>query len=79
MDTTTIDGDNFPCQCHLSQYAYTDDKCPECQEREREVELNLANGNANPDEETEYCEEPYDGDSWDADNDWLASAGWGEM
>jgi hypothetical protein len=35
MDITTTDGDNFPCQCHLSQYAYTDDLCPECAERQR--------------------------------------------
>jgi hypothetical protein len=52
--------------------------------------VNLATNNANPDEEPEYCERP-DSDGfadacdlmteadWDADNDWLASAGWGEM
>ena len=82
MDTTPIDGDNFPCQCHLSQYAYTDDPCPEC-------EVRLAESNANPDEEPELLEEPgaedysyfstMTQDDWDADNDWLASAGWGEM
>ena len=109
MDTTTNDGDNFPCQCHLSQYAYTDDMCPECVERiigpeavakireevREEVrqasfgpEVRLAEGSS--DEEPEYCERPdSDGfadacgmmtqEDWDADNDWLASAGWGEM
>lgn len=114
MDTTPIDGDNFPCQCHLSQYAYTDDPCPECEarsvgvgedpgdcqasdedwearkEQERrcdEPEVRLAEGSS--DEEPELLEEPgaedysyftsMTQDDWDADNDWLASAGWGEM
>lgn len=108
MDITTNDGDNFPCQCHLSQYAYTDDMCPECAERiigseavakireevREEVrqasfgpEVRLAESNANPDEEPECCDNQYFADAcgmmtqddWDADNDWLASAGWGEM
>ena len=89
MDTTTFDGDNFPCQCHLSQYAYTDDLCPECAERAGDgPEMRMAEGTS--DEEPEYYERPdSDGfadacgmmtqDDWDADNDWLASAGWGEM
>ena len=108
--TTTNDGDNFPCQCHLSQYAYTDDMCPECVERiigpeavakireevREEVrqasfgpEVRLAESNANPDEEPETLDTPSADDysyfssmtqeDWDADNDWLASAGWGEM
>ena len=49
MDTTTNDGDNFPCQCHLSQYAYTDDLCPECAERAGDgPEMRMAESNANP-------------------------------
>lgn len=89
MDTTHTDSaDNFPCQCHLSQYAYTDDLCPECAERAGDgPEMRLAESNANPDEEPECCDNQYFADAcgmmtqddWDADNDWLASAGWGEM
>ena len=111
MDITTNDGDNFPCQCHLSQYAYDDRLCPECEameaaradqrqqeaeeeefvqdpaEPEDDPEMCMAEGNANPDEEPECCDNQYFADAcgmmsqddWDADNDWLASAGWGEM
>ena len=109
MIIPTNDGDNFPCQCHLSQYAYTDDLCPECLERAEaraELDADLDADNANPDEEPELLDTPgeegaweaepdpeADADreafgnacrfmtqeDWDADNDWLASAGWGEM
>jgi hypothetical protein len=72
MDTTHTDSpDNFPCQCHLSQYAYEDALCPECEERERQLEAQV--------EAEALRAEAMEERDWDADNDWLASAGWGEM
>jgi uncharacterized Zn ribbon protein len=70
--------EHFPCSCHRPEYAYTDSLCPMCeeeQEREREERQEAeadhaafidAAGSMSPED-------------WDADNDWLASAGWGEM
>ena len=67
---------------------YDDFDMPGCEEYYgEEPEMNLADGNANPDEEPECCDNQYFADAcgmmtqddWDADNDWLASAGWGEM
>lgn len=69
--------------CEADMNAYYD-------ERDGGPTIRLASGNANPDEEPEFLEAP-DNDAfadacgqmtredWDADNDWLASAGWGEM
>lgn len=75
MDTTHTDSlDTFPCQCHLPQYAYTDDPCPECaaqEEAERQLEAQV--------EMDALRAEAMEERDWDADNDWLASAGWGEM
>ena len=69
---------------------YDDFDMPGCEEfYGEEPEMNLADGNANPDEEPETLDTPSADDysyfssmtqeDWDADNDWLASAGWGEM
>jgi hypothetical protein len=68
--------EHFPCSCHRPEHAYTDSLCPECEdaaEREREAKRDAGNqafsdaaGSMSPED-------------WDADNDWLASAGWGEM
>ena len=65
-----------PCGCHLSEYRETDTLCPSCEEAAEAMEdlrreadnqaFADACGNMTPED-------------WDADNDWLASAGWGEM
>ena len=63
-----------PCDCRSPQYAYTDDLCPACEEaRVEQAERDLDN---------QYFADACGSmtqDDWDADNDWLASAGWGEM
>ncbi len=90
MDTTHTDSlDTFPCQCHLPQYAYTDDPCPECaaqEDAERQLEAQVemdalrAEAQAEMDNQCfcDACDSMTQAD-WDADNDWLASSGWGEM
>ena len=88
--TTTTNPDNDPCTCHLVEYTSTDTLCPACEEaRQRRIEVRLAKGSS--EEEPEYLDTPgsddyftdaasrMSRDDWDADNDWLASAGWGEM
>jgi hypothetical protein len=87
MDTTHTDSpDNFPCQCHLSQYAYEDALCPECEERERQLEAQVETDALRAEAQAEmnnqhFCDacDSMTQEDWDADNDWLASAGWGEM
>lgn len=80
-----IDATEMCVSCTEEMNAVIDER----EEREGPV-MRLASGNANPDEEPEFLDTP-DNDSfadacgqmtredWDADNDWLASAGWGEM
>ncbi len=75
--------EHFPCDCHRPEYAYTDSLCPMCEEeRERARETRM--------EQERRCDEAdqqafadacgsMTQEDWDADNDWLASAGWGEM
>ena len=85
-DSAMIDNhehEHFPCFCHRPEYAYTDSLCPMCEEeREREREARM--------EQERRCDEAdqqafadacgqMTQEDWDADNDWLASAGWGEM
>ena len=82
--------EHFPCDCHRPEYAYTDSLCPMCEEeREREREARRNGEHAEPSFEDECREADNQAfadacgqmtqDDWDADNDWLASAGWGEM
>ena len=85
--------EHFPCDCHRPEYAYTDSLCPMCEEeREREREearLRKMLREARPfaDEASREADNQAFADAcgsmtredWDADNDWLASAGWGEM
>jgi hypothetical protein len=78
--------EHFPCSCHRPEYAYTDSLCPMCEEqRERDEE---AKREARKQHDDEYAAEnsafidaasQMSPEDWDADNDWLASAGWGEM
>jgi len=82
--------EHFPCDCHRPEYAYTDSLCPMCEEeREREREARRNGEYAEPSFE-DACREAdnqafadaagqMSREDWDADNDWLASAGWGEM
>ena len=84
MDTTNHEHEHFPCSCHRPEYAYTDSLCPMCeeeQEREREARRNgeyADDADANNQAFADACGSMTPED-WDADNDWLASAGWGEM
>jgi hypothetical protein len=82
--------EHFPCECHRPEYAYDDRPCPSCQEQEeREREARRGGEHAEPsfDEECRRADNDAFADAagrmsredWDADNDWLASAGWGEM
>ena len=82
--------EHFPCSCHRPEYAYTDSLCPMCEEeREREREAKRGGEHAEPSFEDASRDADNDAfsdaasrmtrDDWDADNDWLASAGWGEM
>ena len=82
--------EHFPCDCHRPEYAYTDSLCPMCEEeREREREARRNGEHAEPSFEDASREADNQAfadacgqmtqDDWDADNDWLASAGWGEM
>ena len=87
--TTNHEHEHFPCDCHRPEYAYTDTLCPMCEEeREREREakrkaqepvyMDDIGREADKQAFIDACASMSAGD-WDADNDWLASAGWGEM
>ena len=86
--------EHFPCDCHSPAYAYSDDPCPMCAERlEREREERRdAEDEERVEDPAEPVDDPeadntafadacgmMTQEDWDADNDWLASAGWGEM
>ena len=84
------EAEHFPCDCHRPEYAYTDSLCPSCEEeREREREAKRGGEMAEPTFEDASRDADNDAfadaasrmsrEDWDADNDWLASAGWGEM
>jgi hypothetical protein len=90
--TTNHEHEHFPCDCHRPEFAYTDSLCPMCEDAKREMEREeqvaafnrqyeaqddaerTANNDAFTDAASQMSRE-----DWDADNDWLASAGWGEM
>ena len=80
--------EHFPCDCHSPQYAYTDSLCPMCEElREKEREAKAQKEREEQDRQEAEADmrafadaaESMSREDWDADNDWLASAGWGEM
>jgi hypothetical protein len=83
------EAEHFPCDCHRPEYAYTDSLCPMCEEeREREREARRNGEDAEPQyaDDAEADNQAFADaagqmtrEDWDADNDWLASAGWGEM
>lgn len=88
MSTPERDYDDFDLPGCEEYYDEGDVHDAEPAEPEDGPEVRLAEGSS--DEEPEYCERPdSDGfadacgmmtqEDWDADNDWLASAGWGEM
>ena len=88
--TDNHEHEHFPCDCHRAEYAYTDSLCPMCEEqRERDREAKRGGEMAEPtfDEDCREADMQAFTDAashmtredWDADNDWLASAGWGEM
>ena len=75
--------EHFPCDCHRPEYAYTDSLCPMCEDeaqrkREARVEQERRCDEADQQAFADACGNMTPED-WDADNDWLASAGWGEM
>ena len=65
-----------PCVCHMSEYRETDTLCPFCEEAAQTMEelSREADQQAFSDAAGQMTQ-----DDWDADNDWLQSAGWGEM
>lgn len=77
--------DDLPCSCGANE-AYTDSLCPGCEEAEQ-IERELAEeareiGNALRARDNQHFADACSSmtrEDWDADNDWLASAGWGEM
>ena len=90
--TTNHEHEHFPCDCHRPEHAYTDSLCPMCEDAKREMEREeqVAAFNrqyeAQDDAEREADNAAFidaasrmSREDWDADNDWLASAGWGEM
>jgi hypothetical protein len=85
MDTTTNPNEfeHFPCDCHRPEYAYTDSLCPMCEENaEREREARRTQDDASREADNQAFADAagqMSREDWDADNDWLASAGWGEM
>ena len=90
MSTNPNEFEHFPCDCHRPEYAYTDSLCPMCEEeREREREARRGGEHAEPSFEDASREADNQAfadaagqmtpEDWDADNDWLAGAGWGEM
>jgi hypothetical protein len=89
-NTTTTDPnefEHFPCDCHRPEFAYTDSLCPMCEDNaEREREAKREARKAQDDAERDANNAAFGAacasmspEDWDADNDWLASAGWGEM
>ena len=85
--TTNHEHEHFPCECHRPEYAYDDRPCPSCEEQEeREREAKREARKAQDDAERDADNLAFGAacasmspEDWDADNDWLASAGWGEM
>ena len=75
--------EHFPCDCHRPEYAYTDSLCPMCEEMvEREREERRTQDEASREADNQAFADACGSmtrEDWDADNDWLASAGWGEM
>jgi hypothetical protein len=85
--------EHFPCDCHRPEYAYDDRLCPMCEEErerkqedkwhdERERGALKAQEDAERDADNQAFSDAasrMSREDWDADNDWLASAGWGEM
>ena len=76
--------EHFPCSCHRPEYAYTDSLCPACEEereREREAKQEIRENLESEADMQAFCDAAgqMTREDWDADNDWLASAGWGEM
>jgi hypothetical protein len=67
--------EHFPCCCHRPEYAYTDTLCPMCEEL---AEMDRLTREADIQAFEDACSQMTPED-WDADNDWLESAGWGEM
>jgi hypothetical protein len=76
--------------CHRPEHAYTDSLCPMCEEeaeREREARRNGEHAEPSFEDASREADNQAFADAcgnmsredWDADNDWLASAGWGEM
>ena len=88
---TSNEHDNFPCYCHRPEYAYEDKPCPVCQELEDYIQREREDAERDRQMTMDNCCREADNDAfadacgqmtredWDADNDWLASAGWGEM
>ena len=82
MTTNNNNPEHLPCTC-TEREAYTDSYCPGCEdamrdERERKIREYEQEAYANNNHFIAACEAMTPED-WDADNDWLASAGWGEM
>jgi len=93
--TTNHEHEHFPCDCHRPEYAYTDSLCPMCEDAKREMEREAQVAAFNRQYEARKAQDDAERDAdndaftdavsrmsredWDADNDWLASAGWGEM
>lgn len=85
--TNNHEHEHFPCDCHRPEYAYDDRPCPSCEEQEeREREAKREARKAQDDAERDADNQAFidaasrmSREDWDADNDWLASAGWGEM
>jgi hypothetical protein len=65
-----------PCTCNSPINLETDSLCPACEEA-RETMDDLSR-EADSQAFADACGSMTRED-WDADNDWLASAGWGEM
>jgi hypothetical protein len=88
MDTTH----HTDCYCNRPEFANHGTCCPTC-EAEREMRDRIAEDNQREREWLEqeqieaelnmrcFCDacSSMSPEDWDADNDWLASAGWGEM
>ena len=80
-----------PCTCNNPINLETDSLCPMCEEardameglrRERLRQIVLDGGVSNPEADNQAFADACGNmapEDWDADNDWLASAGWGEM
>lgn len=88
MDTTH----HTDCYCHRPEFANHGTPCPTCErerdERDRQMEDDFREREwlEREQQEAELNNQHFADacgsmtqDDWDADNDWLASAGWGEM